>query len=616
MTAASLTGSLVTPLFAASSGSEVNLSIALIFLAGVGALWAGARLRIPSILLLLPAGVLVGPILGWLDPDAVFGDVLFPLISLGVGLLLFEGGLSLRFKRTTEVRDVVLRLVTVGALVTWIVGWIAASIFLDVSTGIACLIGAVLVVSGPTVVIPLLRLAQPRHSVAEVLRWEGIVIDPVGATLAVVVLDAVIEDADPARALVRTAITLLAGGAIGAAFGFVYLVALARHLLPDHLHNPVAVAFAIAAFAGANAFQTEAGLMATTALGLVLANQHRVPVRHVYEFAEDVSYLVLGGLFLVLGARIDLDELADAALPALALTAVMVVIARPLTVIVSTWRSGMSSNERNFLMCIAPRGIVAAAVSSVFAVELTEAGIDPGPLAPTIMVVIVATVVLYGFTAVPMARFLRIARPPNRAVAIIGGSRWHLDLASALQELGVSTMIFTDRAAERRRARNRTLLAYEGDLQSEELEEAADALGVGVVLVLSDRTELVTAAVSRLGHFVGRSNVYALQHSPGSGGVGATITTRPAFGSLTAEEMDDIIRVGGEIFVDHESTFSDAQGAPNGTATHIDSPNDLSPEGGPLDPFVLASVEPETQVVTFGPGSGVAIMVRPGETLP
>ncbi len=573
--------------------TDVNLALSLVLVAGVGSLWLGSRLGIPSILILLPAGVLVGPVLHLLDPDEQFGTLLFPTISLGVGLLLFEGGLSLRFERTAEVRGVVLRLCTIGALITWLIGWFTAARLFD-SRGIAAIMAAVLVVSGPTVVIPLLRLAQPRHSVAEVLRWEGIMIDPVGATLAVVVLYAVIDDTSPSNAVLRIATTLLVGGAIGVVLGWLFVVALSRHLIPDHLQSPAAFTLAVASFAIANDIQSEAGLMATTALGLLLANQHRAAVRHVFEFAENVSFIVLGGLFIVLGARIDLDALSSVAVRALILTAVLVLIARPLSVLACTWGSGMSRNERIFLMCVAPRGIVAAAVSTVFALEMAEAGVDPGSLAPTIMVVILATVVLYGFSAVPMARILRIARPPRRAIAIVGGSRWHRELAAAFQELGVSTIIFTDRAPERRRARQQTLLAYEGDLRSEEPEEAADALGVGSVLVLSDRTELVTAVVSRLGHFVGRANVFALEASEASataGGVSAEIITRPAFGTLTSEEIDDIMSQGGEI-----SIFDprDSQlGWQPGRGDHL-----------------LATVDPETLEVTFGSGDGVAIWAR------
>ncbi|MEZ5375557.1 MAG: sodium:proton antiporter [Acidimicrobiales bacterium] len=536
-----------------ASGGEVTPAIAVIAILGVASLWLGSRLRIPSILLLLPAGILAGPVLGLVEPDEQFGDLLFPLISLGVGILLFEGGLNLRWERTDEVRSVVFRLVTVGAFVTWVIGSIAAYLIFDITRGIAALLGAVLVVSGPTVVIPLLRLARPRRSVAEVLRWEGIVIDPVGATLGVVVLDAVIEDAGPVSSAVHVLYTLGSGLFVGLAAGGLLLWALRQHWIPDHLQNPLALATAIGAFAVSDMLRSEAGLMATTVIGLVLANQKIAPVRHILEFQEDLSYMVLGGLFLVLGARIEPSDLADVAIPALVLTLVLAVIARPLTVWTSTVRSGLTLRERAFLVGVAPRGIVAAAVSSVFALELEEAGRDPGPLASATFVVIIATVLLYGLSAVPMARLLHLARPADRAIAIVGGSQWHLDVAERLQEIGIPSIVFTDREIERRRARQRTILAFDGDLQSEEPEEAADALGVGTVLVLSDRTELATAVTSRLGHHVGRANIYSLAGAHAEGGVGATLTSRPAFGELSIEEVDQLVGGGSTIvLVDHD----------------------------------------------------------------
>ncbi len=530
-----------------ASGGEATPAIAVIAILGVGALWLGARLKIPSILLLLPAGILAGPVFGWVNPDEQFGDLLFPIISLGVGILLFEGGLNLRWERTTEVRSVVFRLVTVGALVTWIIGSIAAYALFDVTPGIATLMGAVLVVSGPTVVLPLLRLARPRRSVAEVLRWEGIVIDPVGATLGVVVLDAVIEDAGPVASSIHILSTLGIGLFVGLAAGGLLLSVLRLHLVPDHLQNPLALATAIGAFAVADAMRSEAGLMATTVIGVVLANQVIAPVRHILAFQEDLSYLVLGGLFLVLGARIEPGDLIDVAIPSLLLTVVLVTIARPLTVWTSTVGSGLTARERAFLIGVAPRGIVAAAVSSVFALELEEAGRDPGPLASATFVVIIATVLLYGLSAVPLASFLRLARPPDRSIAIVGGSAWHLQIAERLQEIGIPTIVFTDREIERRRARQRTILAFDGDLQSEDPEEAADALGVGAVLVLSDRTELATAVTSRLGHHVGRAHIYSLAGSHIEGGVGATMTSRPAFGTLTIEEIDRLVGGGSTV---------------------------------------------------------------------
>ncbi len=525
-----------------ASDSSVTSSVAMIVVFGVGCLWLASRLRIPSILLLLPAGVLVGPVLGLVNPDEQFGDVLFPIVSLGVGILLFEGGLGLRFDRVGAVSGVVGRLVTLGAFLVWIVAGFTVYALFDVPRGLAALIAALLVVSGPTVVQPLLRLAKPRPSVAEVLRWEGIVIDPIGATLGVVVLEVFLEGSSIGAAIPRILLTLVAGGVIGGGLGAALAFALGRHWVPDHLHNPLALAIAVGSFALANLVASEAGLMATTALGLVLANQRRAPSRHIREFEEELGVLVLGGLFLLLGARVDLDETIDVLPKAFILTLVLIVVARPLAIAASTVGSSLTTRERMFLVFVAPRGIVAAAVASVFALEIEAEGADAGPLVSVVFSVIVLTVLFYGFTAVPAARYLRVARPPQQAVAIVGADRWHLRVAEQLQDAGVSVLLFTDRAFERRRAQESALLAYVGELDHEGVEEAADALGIKTVLILTDRAELVTAVAATLAPIVGRANVYAAgdRSELEGAGVASALTFRPADGMPT-EVMDRLI---------------------------------------------------------------------------
>ena len=407
-------------------------------------------------------------------------------------------------------QSVVGRLVSIGALITWVIAGVTVWQLFELRRATAALIGALLVVSGPTVVQPLLRLAKPRPSVAEVLRWEGIVIDPIGATLGVVTLDALLEGASPGRAATSIALTLGAGAIVGGGLGMILAWALGNHWVPDHLHNPVALATAIGAFAIANTVAPEAGLMATTALGLALANQRRAPSRHIREFEEELSLLVLGGLFMILGARVDLDEMAEVFPKAIILTLVLILVARPLAVAASTFHSALTFRERAMLAFVAPRGIVAAAVSAVFALEIEHQGQEPGPIVSITFSVIVLTVVFYGFAAVPAARFLRVARPPQRAVAIVGAEPWHLRLAEQLQDGGVPIMLFTDQIREREGAQERALLVFWGELQNEDVEEAAEALGIRTVLVLTDRTELATAVVSSLGPLVGRANVYSL----------------------------------------------------------------------------------------------------------
>lgn len=517
-------------LFATSS---ITSAVAVVLGIGVACLWLAPRLKIPSILLLLPSGIIVGPVLGILKPDEQFGDVLFPVVSLGVGILLFEGGLGLRFDKVGGVQSVVGRLVSIGALITWVIAGVTTWQLFELRRATAALIGALLVVSGPTVVQPLLRLAKPRPSVAEVLRWEGIVIDPIGATLGVVVLDALLEGASPLQAALSIAITLGTGAIVGGGIGFALAWALGNHWVPDHLQNPVALASAICSFALADLVAPEAGLMATTVLGLVLANQRRAPSRHIREFEEELSLLVLGGLFLILGARVDLDQLIEVLPKSAILTVVLIVVARPLAVAASTVGSALTTRERAMLAFVAPRGIVAAAVSAVFALEIEHQGFDPGPIVPITFSVIVLTVIFYGFSAVPAAKFLQVARPRQRAVAIVGAEPWHLRLAEALQDSGVPIMLFSDQIREREDAQGRALLVFWGELQNEDVEEAAEALGISSVLVLTDRTELATAVVSSLGPLVGRSNVYSFgaERGPATAGAGSAMAIRSVFRS-------------------------------------------------------------------------------------
>lgn len=547
-------------MFVIASASSTTNAIAVITCVGVACLWLASKLKVPAILLLLPAGVIAGPALNVLKPDEQFGEVLFPAVSIGVALLLFEGGLSLRFDRIGGVKSVTARLVTVGAFITWIVGIGAVALLFDLGRGLTALVAALLIVSGPTVVQPLLRMAKPRSSVSEVLRWEGIVIDPIGATLGVAVLDAVIEDLGFVDSALRIFITLGAGGVIGLATGAAFSFLLGRHAIPDYLQNPAALVAAIGSYALAESVSTDAGLMATTTLGLVLANQRRAPTRHIREFQEELSLLVLGSLFLVLGARVDLDEMVEVLPRSIVLVFILAVVARPLAVAASTVGSGLSTRERMFIAVIAPRGIVAAAISAVFALELEEAGLDPGPLVPIVFSVIVLTVMLYGLTAVPMARVLRVARPAPRGVAIVGADAWHLQLATCLQDADVPVMLFTDRAFERRRAERSLLLVFDGRLQGEELLEAADAVGINSVLVLTDRTELATAVVTTLGPHVGRANLFAMSHGfDVETGIGAALAARVAFGKeFDPSRLLEVLNGGGTlVVVDSDDVASD-----------------------------------------------------------
>ena len=354
-------------------------SLVAILVLGIAAQWVAWRLRLPAILLLLAFGVAAGPLMGIVEPDQLIGPVLFPAVSLAVAVILFEGGLSLQLAELREGGLVVWRLVTVGAVVAWVGTALAAHWVAGLTVELAALLGAVLVVTGPTVLVPLLRQVRLRPSLASILKWEGIFIDPLGAILAVLVLEGIVEEthqAIGAVTLTGLGASLAVGVLLGAAGAGFLVTVVARHRIPDFLHNPVVLATVGSVLAAGNVVRAESGLLAVTVMGMTLAWQRKIPIQGILEFKESLRTLFISTLFIVLAARIDLAELAAEVRPSLLLLAILVVIVRPVSVLVATIATGLSWRERMLLMLVAPRGIVAAAVASVIALRLAE---SPAP---------------------------------------------------------------------------------------------------------------------------------------------------------------------------------------------------------------------------------------------
>ena len=420
----------MTTALVAASDSTIGPTLAVILGAGMLAQWLAWRAQVPSIIALLVTGLLLGPVTGVVDPDDLLGVALFPLVSLAVAVILFEGGLDLPPRELRHTGTIVRRLVTVGALATFLVAWAGARAVFDLDDKSAVVLAAVLVVTGPTVVGPLLRFVRPAGRVGPILRAESVLIDPIGATAALLAFEVVIVDA-PDEAIIKLvgtlALTLIAGIGIGLAAAVVLDVALQRFLVPDQLAVPVTFAFVVGSFVLSNEVQEEAGLLAVTVLGIYLARRESSTIRSVLEFSESLRTLLISALFILLAARIDGDALSDVVLPSLAFLAVLVFIARPLTVVLSTVRTSTTWRERIFLMTMAPRGIVAAAVSAIFAIRLEEEGVEgASKIVPIVFLVIIGTIVVYGFLAGPVARRLGLAEAQANGILIAGA---HADRA-------------------------------------------------------------------------------------------------------------------------------------------------------------------------------------------
>ncbi|MFO1324391.1 MAG: sodium:proton antiporter [Burkholderiales bacterium] len=496
---------------------NANWVLAIAAIGALGALcqWIGWRIRIPAIFFLLLSGIAVGPIGGWLDPDRLFGQLLLPLVSLAVAVILFEGALTLRFSEIRGLESVIRRMVTSGVLVSWLVIAAAAHWLAGLSWELSTLLGAILTVTGPTVIAPMMRIVRPTERIASILRWEGIVVDPLGALLAVLVFEYIVsaEGRLPFGQTLRTFLgTVAAGGGFGIVAGYLVGEALKRDWIPEFLDNLVTLTAVFVVFALSNSIAHESGLLAVTVMGIFLANRAGVPVTDLQEFKESLSLLLISGVFILLAARLDIAKLHDLGGGALLFLLAIQFVARPLKVLVCALGSTLNWRERTLLSWIAPRGIVAAAVSSLFALQLEQRGLPQADLlVPLAFAVIIGTVVLQSMTAAPLARALGVSEPEPNGFLIIGANALARAIGAALTEHGVLVLLADPNWDHVRQARRMGMRAYYGNPLSEHAELALDLAGLGRLLALSGDAHVDALACMRYRREFGARKVYSLQ---------------------------------------------------------------------------------------------------------
>lgn len=388
--------------------NDETLALALIVASATGSQLIAARIGIPAIVPLLAAGALLGASgLDLLRPNELLGDLLEPFIDLAVGVILLEGALTLRRRDLLApgIGSVILRLVTLGVVITWVLATVAATLIFDIDIRIALILGAVLTLSGPTVVLPLLDFVRPRGEVGTVLRWEGILIDPVGAILAVLTFHAIASGRGEFE-LGTFVATLAVGAAIGVVAAYLVRFVLHSPRYDPALKSVAMIGMALSATAAANAIFADGGLVAAVAMGITLANNARVSEETV-SFTETLVALLIGALFIVLAAGVEVDSVVALGLEGLFFLALLIFVVRPLAAAACSARSRLRPAERSFLAWMMPRGIVAAATVSTFQVALEQYGVpDARMLTPITFLVIAGTVLVYGLSARPVARRL------------------------------------------------------------------------------------------------------------------------------------------------------------------------------------------------------------------
>lgn len=492
--------------------SEPIVALVTVGLISIACQFLAYKIKLPAILPLLLAGIIVGPVTGIIDADRLFGDLLFPIVSLSVAIILFEGSLTLKFKDISGHGSMVRNLCTVGAVITWVIAAPIAHFALGMSWEMAFLFGAIVTVTGPTVIVPMLRTVRPSTKLSNILRWEGIIIDPIGALLAVLVFEYIVSTQDAlSHTLYAFTKTIAVGVIFGALSGYLMGIVLRNNWIPHYLVNTAVLTLMLGAFEGSNVIAHESGLLTVTIMGIWLANMKRVEVEDILEFKETLSVLLISGLFILLASRIEWSAMLNLGWGSVIVLLVIMFIARPISVFVSSMGTHLNWQEIALLSWIAPRGIVAAAVSALFALKLEALNYQQVELlVPMVFLVIIATVVIQSLTSVHMAKILGQRAPAPYGFLIFGGGLFSRLFAKELIEQDITVRIADTNWESIRLARMNNIPSYYGNPMSEHAGRSVDLSLYGTVLVMSPYKQLNPLVTYHFEHELGKGAVLGL----------------------------------------------------------------------------------------------------------
>jgi len=490
------------------------LMLGLIGMLGFACQILAWRIKVPAILFLLLTGIILGPVTGLFDPDALFGDFLFSFISLCVAVILFEGSLTLKRSELKGIGSTVRNMVTYGAFINAAITTIAVHYITSLSWSISALFGAIMVVTGPTVIMPILQSVRPNLMISRTLRWEGIIIDPLGALFAVLIFEWIVAQqtgSDWLHVLAVFSQTIFIGTLFGILAGYCLGLLLRHHLIPKYLQNFAALAFVTGAFSLSNTLMHESGLLAVTIMGIWLVNMRGVNTKDILSFKESLTLMFVSALFIILSARVDLNALYAIGWGAVGVFLVVQLVSRPVKVFVSTIGSKFTFKERIFLSWVGPRGIVAAAVSVVFAIKLEQLNMENAELlVPLAFSVIIGTVLLQGLTARPLAKLLGVESPENKGVLIIGANPVSIVVAEALNKIGLKTLLCDSHWEDISAARMKGLDTYYGNPVSDHAEMNLELNGFKTMLGLSRHSATNNTTALRFKEDFGVKNVFTL----------------------------------------------------------------------------------------------------------
>lgn len=505
------------------------LELAGIIILGITAQWVAWRLKVPAILPLIIIGLMVGPIATlytengeklieplWNGEKGLFpGESLYYFVSLAISIILFEGGLTLRRSEILNIGPVIVKLISVAVIITFIGAGIAAHFILDLSWQISLLFSALIIVTGPTVISPILRNIPLRRDVASILKWEGILIDPVGALVAVLVFEFISAgggEAYTTQALTEFGKIVLFGFTFGFTFAYGLSFLIKKKIIPNYLMNVVTLATVLGVFVLADNFAHESGLLAVVVMGIIMGNTDLPNFKDLLYFKESLSVLLISILFILLSANINIEDLLLVFnWSSLLLFAVVVFIVRPLGVFLSSINSNLNIREKLFISWVGPRGIVAAGIASLFGLELMKQGVKSAELiTPLVFMIVLGTVLLNATTARPFAKLVGVFQKDLKGILIIGSSSFSRMIAKYLKENQREVVIVDNNASNVKLAKNMGIQAINANIYSDNLSENLELSDMGFLMALTGNAAVNQKAIENFSNQFGEKGTYRI----------------------------------------------------------------------------------------------------------
>ena len=506
------------------------LELAGIIILGILAQWVAWKLKIPAILPLLLIGLLVGPISAqylsedgtkWIEPiwngeEGLFpGESLFNFVSLAISIILFEGGLTLRVKEIKNVGPVITKLIIAGSIVTFFGAAIAAHYIFFLRWEMSFLFSALIIVTGPTVITPILRNIPLKKDVSAVLKWEGILIDPIGALVAVLVFEFISVEGGgefTKTAMIEFGKIVLFGSTFGFTFAHGLNFAINKRLIPHYLLNVFALASVLGVFVLSDSFAHESGLLAVVVMGMVLGNSNSPYLKELLYFKESLSVLLISILFILLAANINMDDLMLIYnWNTVVLFAIVVFGLRPLAVFLSTYKSTLQLNEKLFISWVGPRGIVAAGIASLFGLKLAKVGVaDAEYITPLVFMIVLGTVLLNATTARFFAKVSGVFLDKANGILIVGASKTSRLIGNYLEKNGRHVVLIDSNQSNISKAKEMGLEAINSNIYSDSFGDNIELSDVGYIIALTGNSDINKFAINKFGQEFGENGAFRL----------------------------------------------------------------------------------------------------------